>query len=112
MTPLSSLNKRRKQVIERMNELYESNPKDFPEQDCSMGDFLLKSPVAKHFEAGLLERFLDENMSTVLKMVFVGKAADMSSHMMLGRNFKAIKAPAPVDLTVPTADWEPNDITN
>ena len=94
-----------------MNELYESNPEDFPTSDCSMGDFLLKSPVSKHFESGVLEKFLDENMSTVLKMVFVGKAGEMSSHMMLGRNFKAIKAPAPVDLTVLNDDWQPSDVT-
>ena len=81
---------------EKMNQLYAESPGLFPEEDCSIGELL--SRFQSDFEGETLEKYLDENISAVLKMVFVGRASEMSAQMMLSRNFKGVKHQPPFEL--------------
>ena len=79
LVPLSSVNPRRKAVNEKMNQIYEGDiwGKLFPKEDCSTQELLSK--FQDRFEGDILDRYLDENISAVLKMVYAGKASEMSS---------------------------------
>lgn len=107
LVPLSSINPRRKAVNEKINQIYAEKPELFPKEDCSTQELLSK--FKDHFEGDTLDRYLDENISAVLKMVFAGKASEMSSQMILSRNFKGVPSSVPFELM--PMDWEPNKAT-
>ena len=109
LVPLSSVNPRRKAVNEKMNNIHEGDMwgKLFPKEDCSTQDLLSK--FQDRFEGDILDRYLDENISAVLKMVYAGKASEMSSQIILSRNFKGVPSSVPFKLM--QTDWEQNQTT-